>query len=807
MNNKVLKSFLSVFLVLCVMAGLSVPATAAIGLRGTKTGQMQDTSDPSNGVIEWSFTYDKTKGTASLTINGTGYMPNSIPDSWFGIQNEVQCYITSVKIGEGVKSLMEGAFAYEINLKSITLPKSLEAIGEDAFAYTGIKSLHIPAKVDYLSGRMFYNSSINEFTIDENNPKYTAYKGDIYSKDMSSFVVSAPGKYFEDSFYDIEFPSSVSVIAPYAFYMSQLMRISIPSHIKEIRNMAFAGSSIENLHIDSGLEMIYDSAFLACDKLYDIVIPDTLKYIGWYALGYVYDVDFEAIESILDEKNIRHGVITLDNYQSYVEQAGYTIDQFMICVPEINAIIYSPSGSLGEEYANEHGIPFVSTGANYSRMLSANISQSGVVIEWVKSSNAKGYRICRKSLYDTWECIGTVNNADITSFVDSSPLNNFLNEYTVIAFNENGDAYYDEEGVYCHYIKAPVLSSAVNVKGGVKLSWKGVTGAQQYNIYRKSSNTAQWKKIAVVRGGEVNFTDKTVDAGSTYFYTVSAYSETSESYYNEAGIKIIHVSNPTVKVSNVSSGVSVKWTYSYSSDFFKVYKKNTSNKWVLVYTATGKERSFVDKKASYGKQCSYKVVAGYKSYVSDTSSVGGSVIAMQSPMKFTVSDVVSGVKIKWSKCTGAKGYYVYRKNSSGKWSRIAVVNGVGNVSYIDKNVKSGTSYTYTVKAFNGSSVSTYNTKGGKTIFLTTPKIKSLKSTKNGVQVNYTSSPNAQGYYVYRKTSNSSWKIVGTVKSGKTLTFVDKTAKKGTTYTYTVRAYKNGVRSSYYASGKSIKDVY
>ena len=172
-----------------------------------------------------------------------------------------------------------------------------------------------------------------------------------------------------------------------------------------------------------------------------------------------------------------------------------------------------------------------------------------------------------------------------------------------------------------------------------------------------------------------------------------------------------------------------------------------------------------------------------------------------------MGNVGAGVKVSWNKCAGATGYYVYRKNSSGSWTRIATISGGSTLSYTDKSAKTGQKYTYTVKAVSGSYTSYYDYDGETIMFLKTPKISSSQSTRSGVKVKYNTISGAKGYYIYRKTTNGNWVLVGNVKSGTTGTFTDKTAKKGATYIYTVRAYNGATRSSYYSSGIKVKVVY
>lgn len=806
MSKKILSVILSLVLCVSFIFSSAVSVGAAVSLKGTVTGTMQDTSDASSGVLNWSFSYDKTSGTASLTITGNGYMPNYTEDGWFGIQNEVQCYITELTIGEGVRSIMEDAFMYELYLTKVKLPESIEYIGDNAFAYTGITTINIPSKVNYLSGKMFFNSPIESINVSQSNPYYTSVDGDVYSKDMKTLVVSAPGKYVNDSYHKFNIPSSVSIIAPYAFYMSQIRDIVIPGNVTEIRNMAFAGSALEILRIDPGLRMIYDSAFLACENLKEYVLPSSLTYIGWYALGYGYELDIAGIEYILDLNGVSHGVINAGNCQSYLEQIGYSAEQFMVIAPMNSVSIYPVITTVGEDYAKENGFTYTPTYVDYARPVSAKAVSSGIQINWIPVSGAMGYRIMRKNTVNVWEVIGTASGESISSYVDTEPLNNYINEYSVKSYSINDSGYYDKTGVSCYFLKSPEITSVSNGANGITVKWETVNGAYDYVIYRKTEGQTEWKAYATVSSGVTQFTDSQVEAGKTYSYTVSSKNTTMESALN-SGITQTFLVQPRIAVYNIVAGVAIRWAYTGSADAFKVYRKTSSTGWSLIYTAKGNERVYVDKNFIYGTEYSYKVEVSVGGSESNSSAVGGSLIAMQSPMRFTVQNRVSGIQVKWSKCAGATGYYVYRRTVSSGWRRIAVINGVNQTSYLDTNTQSGTTYIYTIKSFNGKYMSTYNTNGRRTIFLKTPKAYSVNSTKNGMQVKYTKAANAQGYYIYRRTPDTTWKLVGTVKNGSTDTFYDTTSKKGQTYTYTVRAYKNGVRSSYYSYGYKVKDVH
>lgn len=170
----------------------------------------------------------------------------------------------------------------------------------------------------------------------------------------------------------------------------------------------------------------------------------------------------------------------------------------------------------------------------------------------------------------------------------------------------------------------------------------------------------------------------------------------------------------------------------------------------------------------------------------------------------------NALKVSWSKVKNADGYRVYVKEN-GKWK---TVGDTKSTSYVHKNLKTGKSYTYTVKAYkktaDGTVWSSYNKKGitGKTV-LKAPKLRRVK--KNSAKkatLTWNKVDGANGYVVYRKTNNGSWKAVKRITKGNVASFTDTKLSKGKKYTYTVRAYctvdKKNVYSGYDKKGLTVK---
>lgn len=248
-----------------------------------------------------------------------------------------------------------------------------------------------------------------------------------------------------------------------------------------------------------------------------------------------------------------------------------------------------------------------------------NSVDNTVLIKWNKKSGATGYEIYRRVAGgEEYEKIGVTGNVDL--FYDKAQKkNNLKYYYAVKAFSKNAEGTLGTETVAHLYMDAPVLSSVkVNKDGSNKLSWKSVSGAISYNVYRKAPGGG-WGCIG--KTTTLSFTDTKAKKGDKYYYTVKA-------------------------VNGVALG----------------------------------------------------------SFMSGTG-----VNCLNAPVLVSLTKKGAACTLSWSSADGAKGYYVYRKAEGGSFERIALTSGL---SYTDKSAKTGgTTYVYTVKAYNGSGSGLYDIVG------------------------------------------------------------------------------------------------
>ncbi len=164
------------------------------------------------------------------------------------------------------------------------------------------------------------------------------------------------------------------------------------------------------------------------------------------------------------------------------------------------------------------------------------------------------------------------------------------------------------------------------------------------------------------------------------------------------------------------------------------------------------------------------------------SGVSASAASVKAPKKVTATNVTNGIKIKWSKVSGATVYKVFRGSK-----KVVTIKGT---SFIDATCKAGKTYTYKVKAVNGKT-SSKATAAKKVTRIFSALFTTLSNTEDGVKLTWNARKGVDKYCVYRKTTGSYSKIKTT--TGKS--FVDKSAVSGVKYTYKLVAKNTKTGSS------------
>ena len=468
---------------------------------------------------------------------------------------------------------------------------------------------------------------------------------------------------------------------------------------------------------------------------------------------------------------------------------------------------YSVVAYKGENASARSEAVKISRVATVSKVTLANHAD-GVKVSWTKVDGAQQYCVYRKIKgEESWTTVATVSNKE-TSVVDKGATSGTVNYYAVKVYAAETWSSYNQYSF--NYLAAPVLKSkSSDLNKGLKLKWNAVPGAAKYRIYKENSE-GKFKLIATTT--KTDFTDTDVKLGKTYTYTLKAENGKNVSACKKPGWSVKYtLKTPVISsVNGYSTKIKIKWSEVSGAEGYKVYRKAENEK---KYTNIAKIKgtTYTDKEAKKGVKYTYTVKA-YKGKVTSeckkSSSYTGIILATP---KGTVKNTTSGVKISWTKITGAEQYKVYRSQydvNTGKWTSYKWIKTVDakELSYVDKKATSGEKYKYKVKAFGINSKGT--TKATSEIVYLASTKTTIKNTETGIKVSWTKVQGAEKYRVYRSEYNastgkwSSFETLNTVSS-KTLSYTDKTVKAGGSYKYRVRAIKGKTFSSYKTTGEVV----
>ncbi len=237
---------------------------------------------------------------------------------------------------------------------------------------------------------------------------------------------------------------------------------------------------------------------------------------------------------------------------------------------------------------------------------SASTSQSGATkVSWKKATGASGYAVYRKPANGSWSRIKTTTD---TSYTDTAKLKSGKTYYyTVRAYYGNATTAknnqyktnywsgYNSTGKKAVYLSTPSITSAKAAAKGTKVSWKAVSGAKGYAVFRKKSG-GSWKMLTTTTSK--SYTDKaSLSAGKTYYYTVRAYygdAKTAKNHkynaaywsgYNKTGVKSVYLATPKLKgVKNSNNNASISWSKVSSASAYAVYRKRAGGSWKMLAT-------------------------------------------------------------------------------------------------------------------------------------------------------------------------------------------------------------------------------
>ena len=349
--------------------------------------------------------------------------------------------LTEIGIPDGVKVISKNTFYNCQSIKKVRLPNTITLINSRAFYNCdALVNINIPENVIAIDDSAFNNCD-SLTAIKMGNVKFIGSQAFYDCDALESVEISAVHSIGSEAFRDcdslisIKLGEYVNTIGASAFRkLPKLTSISIPSPVASISDYAFAENvKLSDVHIPSSAVTISDTAFSYPDIMtihaangsaaatyaddwefefepddYDLSIKPTVSNIRPYSLTLTWDsvtgVDKYSV-SYLDSNNI------FRTAAEDITSTSYTITG-LAQYTNYKVLVRGLKNGICSDYTTSD---FVSTrtaqGAGDITTLTAEPSETSVVLSWTSSSSANGYIIYQLDASGNWIEIARTNSS------------------------------------------------------------------------------------------------------------------------------------------------------------------------------------------------------------------------------------------------------------------------------------------------------------------------------------------------------------------------------------------------------------
>lgn len=320
------------------------------------------------------------------------------------------------------------------------------------------------------------------------------------------------------------------------------------------------------------------------------------------------------------------------------------------------------------------------------------VKSGGVKLTWSKVSKNATYSIYIAQGDSDWEYVTSTTSRSYVYDREMYELEEGkVYFFTVVAQTSKAvSGYENNKGLF--FFLNPTVKSAEAVSDSIVLSWKTAKGADSYNVYRKSGESGEWKKIGSTKN--LTFTDDSVRKNTLYSYRVRSVSGTYECEYNAKEKKAAIIETPVMNpVKTDKEGNPILSWSAVSGATYRIYHRTEGEKeWGCI--GTSETESYTDKSVGVnGRKCYYAVSACVGSEEGKLSGNPQGILWYRAIRNAVPAPVEQGIAFSWEKAENTDSYSIYRKTADSEYAFIGTST---ENSYNDKTAVTDVAYTYKI---------------------------------------------------------------------------------------------------------------
>ena len=528
------------------------------------------------------------------------------------------------RVPDGVNRIGDSAFFDCTSLTSVIIPKSVTSIGSLAFlGCIRLTNVTIPDGVTSIGDAAFAGSSTS-VNVSRENKNYCSVDGGLYNKQKTTIL--HPGKIQNGTF---RVPDGVTSIGDYAFdgYRS-LTNVTIPDSVTNICYGAFldcikltdvyydgTASDWAKITIEEGNEDL-TNATLHCAK--SAPAAPVVK-LGNSATSGKPMLTWNAVEGATSYRIYRStskgsgysllGTVTATSYTNTGAKAGTTYYYRVKACNDAGLSPYSNivSGKVKTVAQQKPSAPVVKIGHS--------AASGKPMLTWNAVSGAASYKVYRATSQNgTYSLLGTVTT---TSYTNTGAKAGTTYYYKVKAVNSAGESAYSN--VVSGRATVTTLTMGHSATSGKpQLTWKAVSGAASYKVYRATAKNGAYTVINTTKA--LTYTNVGAALGTTYYYKVEALNASGKSMGFSAIVEGKVAPVLAVGYSSVSGKPQLTWKAVPGATEYQVYRSTQQNSgYTKINTTTA--TSYVNTGAKANTTYYYKIVAVKGTAASDFSNI------------------------------------------------------------------------------------------------------------------------------------------------------------------------------------------
>ena len=461
-------------------------------------------------------------------------------------------------------------------------------------------------------------------------------------------------------------------------------------------------------------------------------------------------------------------------------------------------------------YSNTAGATTHPAPAAPSNLTATAVSTSRINVAWTdNATNEAGFKVERTADGTTWLQAGILA-ANVTSFANTNLTSSTSYTYRVRAYEgPNYSPFSNTASATTQATPAPPgNTNATSVSSSrIDVTWQDQSSNEGGFKVERSTDGVNFSQIAILVANVTSYSNTNLPAGTAYSYRVRAYEGPNNSAYSNtaSATTLAAPAAPSALTATAisSSRIDLAWTDNATNEAgFKVERATDGVTFTQIAVLAANVKTYSNTLLSPGMTYTYRV----RAYEGPNHSAYSNAAAATTqgppaaPSNLSATPVTSSrINLAWTDNATTEGGYTIERSTDGVTFAQVATAPVNATTYSFTNLIANTTFSYRVRAYEGSNYSAYSNVATATT-LPPPNAPSnlvaTATTKGKIAVTWTDNATTEGGFKLERSTDGVSFVQIALLPANTASYTNAGRTSGVTYYYRVRAYEGPNHSAY-----------